>query len=119
MDPDKIDYIFKYFGGLMTKEEALAWRHYVSEFKINHSETMTDEKKEAGRSFSLKKGYMSEDPNILALLEGGIAEFRHKAATRILRENPKTVVFNNCPKCEKLTRTPKAKQCRFCGYDWH
>jgi len=27
--------------------------------------------------------------------------------------------FNNCPKCEKLARTPYAKQCRHCGHDWH
>lgn len=24
-----------------------------------------------------------------------------------------------CPKCGKALRTPKAKQCRFCGADWH
>ena len=29
------------------------------------------------------------------------------------------VFFNNCPKCEQLARTPSAKQCRFCGHDWH
>lgn len=29
------------------------------------------------------------------------------------------VLFNNCPKCKKLARTPKAKQCRYCGYNWH
>ena len=26
---------------------------------------------------------------------------------------------NNCPKCGKLARTPKAKQCRYCFYNWH
>jgi hypothetical protein len=24
-----------------------------------------------------------------------------------------------CPQCGKTLRTPKAKQCRFCGADWH
>lgn len=27
--------------------------------------------------------------------------------------------LNNCPKCGKTARTPKAKQCRFCRHDWH
>jgi Fe-S-cluster-containing dehydrogenase component len=24
-----------------------------------------------------------------------------------------------CPYCGKFLRTPRAKQCRFCGADWH
>jgi len=24
-----------------------------------------------------------------------------------------------CPHCGKRLRTPQAKQCRFCGRDWH
>jgi hypothetical protein len=24
-----------------------------------------------------------------------------------------------CPQCGKFLRTPQAKQCRFCGADWH
>lgn len=24
-----------------------------------------------------------------------------------------------CPHCGKFLRTPRAKQCRFCGADWH
>lgn len=26
---------------------------------------------------------------------------------------------NNCPKCNKPTLSPYAKQCRYCGYSWH
>jgi GNAT superfamily N-acetyltransferase len=26
---------------------------------------------------------------------------------------------SSCPKCGKALRTPRAKQCRFCGADWH
>lgn len=29
------------------------------------------------------------------------------------------ILINNCPVCKKLARTPKAKQCRHCGYNWH
>jgi len=29
------------------------------------------------------------------------------------------VFWNLCPKCKKLARTPKAKQCRYCKFDWH
>jgi hypothetical protein len=60
---------------------------------------------------------MTEDPDILKLLDDGIDEFRRKVAKRIINSN--IIEFNNCPKCKKLTRTPKAKQCRFCQFDWH
>lgn len=60
---------------------------------------------------------MTEDENILKLLENGIDEFEKQVAIRIDNEN--VIKYNNCPNCNKLTRTPKAKQCRFCGHDWH
>lgn len=38
----------------------------------------------------------------------------------IIKDKFKEQIFwNFCPKCEKLARTPKAKQCRYCNYDWH
>ena len=38
-------------------------------------------------------------------------------ATRIIKEHPE--VINNCPKCNRLTRTPMAKQCRYCFHTWY
>jgi len=52
-------------------------------------------------------------------LENGIDHFRLSTAERILKEDRDKIYFNNCPKCDELARTPDAKQCRFCGYDWH
>lgn len=31
----------------------------------------------------------------------------------------KDQILNPCPRCEKQARTPLAKQCRHCGFDWH
>jgi hypothetical protein len=28
------------------------------------------------------------------------------------------LLINNCPSCRKLARTPKAKQCSYCGHHW-
>lgn len=36
-----------------------------------------------------------------------------------MTETREKVFLNNCPKCDKLARTPYAKQCRYCGYNWH
>lgn len=40
-------------------------------------------------------------------------------ATKLLVKYKDQIYLNKCPKCDKITRTPKAKQCRFCHYDWH
>jgi hypothetical protein len=30
-----------------------------------------------------------------------------------------TLSVNRCPKCRRIVRTPLAKQCLWCGHDWH
>ena len=98
----------------MTKEESIAWRHWSTTYKM---ESSTEEQKAKRTKLSLQKGWMTEDPRILNLLKNGIEEFERQVAERI--DKMHTIKFNNCPKCEKLTRTPKAKQCRYCNYNWH
>lgn len=44
---------------------------------------------------------------------------REIVATMLLVKYKDKIVLNKCPKCGKIARTPKAKQCRFCQYDWH
>lgn len=44
---------------------------------------------------------------------------KEKLATLISDNFSDKILWNNCPNCNKLARTPKAKQCRFCEYDWH
>lgn len=80
-------------------------------------ERCTEEQKASRTKLSLKNGWMTNDEEILKLLDNGIDEFRKTVAERIDKMN--TIKYNTCPECNKLTRTPKAKQCRFCGHDWH
>lgn len=52
------------------------------------------------------------------LVELGKAGMQMKIAERLVRELEDKII-NNCPKCGGLARTPRAKQCRHCGHDWH
>jgi hypothetical protein len=117
MKQEIVDYILNYFNRLMNERETLAWRHYSSEYKLTHSEN--PDSVEKIRKIYLSKGWLTEDEQTLRLLENGIDHFRLKTAERILKENREKIDFNNCPKCRELARTPNAKQCRFCGHDWH
>lgn len=33
--------------------------------------------------------------------------------------NSGAVLINRCPQCSRIVCTPQAKQCLWCGYDWH
>jgi hypothetical protein len=38
---------------------------------------------------------------------------------RILGEHTATHRINRCPRCHRVVRTPLARQCFWCGHDWH
>ena len=117
MTDEEANYVFRYFGASMTQEEALAWKHYSLSTKLEHSQN--EESVEARRAIYFRKGWLTKDDEVLKLLDSGIDEFIRKVAQRILEEDSENVEFNRCPNCKRLARTPAAKQCRHCGYDWH
>jgi ribosomal protein L40E len=63
---------------------------------------------------------LSDDPEVLSLTREGFEPFLMRTAERIFNAHQKEIVLNCCPKCGALlAKTPKARQCRFCRYDWH
>ena len=36
-----------------------------------------------------------------------------------IKDIESNILIADCPQCGKLARTPQAKQCRHCGFDWH
>jgi hypothetical protein len=68
--------------------------------------------------FAKRFGY--DDAKVDALVKLGRPQLEVIIANRLLNEyNNEIKIINNCPKCGKLARTPRAKQCRYCGFDWH
>lgn len=109
---EKADYIIAYYSDLLKLPETKALRHHRSTLKLEDKDVRLTR-------IYLKTGWLTDDPLILNYLNEGYIQFVLKCAERILKENPKAVFFNLCPQCGKLARTPQAKQCRFCGFDWH
>lgn len=95
----------------MTDDEILALKHHMYTYKTNSKPRM--------QKLLTDKGWISERPDIKEFLKNGYEEFEFNVAKRIMKETPEKVFFNNCPKCNKLARTPYARQCRHCGYSWH
>lgn len=47
------------------------------------------------------------------------AEVERAALLRVLREHAARICVNRCPLCARVVRTPRARQCLWCGHDWH
>lgn len=107
------DYILAFCRDLMLLEETRAYRRvYLTEYGLETTQRM------ALNSPKIEEMYGFQDPKTNALVKLGREELKRKIASRILAEH-RDEVINNCPRCGKLARTPKAKQCRYCGFDWH
>ena len=105
-------YVFVNFSNLRTLHENLAARSIDAEIKAQHSQSL-------GMQQMLRAKWVSQDPEVLRLLENGAERFYFDVVQRILREHPNEVFLNRCPRCQGLARTPEAKQCPHCFFSWH
>jgi hypothetical protein len=134
-------YAFHYYGHLMTRQERLAYRNLILTAKTMGGRTDVDAQIEARKlqpsarleAFKLPDDpkarrlvsevseafKLSDDPEAWRLASEGLWAFEMRTAQRILADHSDKVAFNNCPQCGVVARTPKARQCRFCGFDWH
>ncbi|MBK6835327.1 MAG: hypothetical protein IPG89_14095 [Bacteroidetes bacterium] len=118
MDKETAKYILDYFTNLLNDKEKLALKHWHANTKIN-SGNPNSEYILAKTNFYKKRNWLTEDKKALELLKDGYDNFELNVAQRILENHRDEISLNNCKKCGKLARTPQAKQCRFCGNDWH
>jgi hypothetical protein len=61
---------------------------------------------------------LSGDPDVDSALSGGAEAFRRSVCRRILSERGDEII-NRCPRCHRVLRAPKARQCFWCGHDCH
>jgi hypothetical protein len=119
MDPLRARYVVRFYDRFMSEPERLAYRHLAATGKLMHGSTdlTAQEKAKTARPQLLE--LLSDDPEVLQLAAGGLVEFILRTAERICRDHHEQITFNNCPRCGELAKTPKARQCRYCGHDWH
>jgi hypothetical protein len=123
MDTAKVGYVFRYYGHLMTECEQKAYQHLAGTAKATRGRTAVDAQAEARagtqREFQHFRELLSDDPRVLLVAHDGFPAFALRTGQRILEEHPDQIVFNCCPRCGGVARTPTARQCRHCGHDWH
>lgn len=63
--------------------------------------------------------HLPSDPAIRAALVEGPHVFLRRVRDRLLLQYPGKIAINRCPRCTRVLRSPDARQCFWCGYDWH
>lgn len=114
LEEEYIRYVFDHYGHLMSPQEHAAWKHHDVSWRLKVENSAIDESHPL-----IQKGWISRDPVVLNLLKDGYEAYRYNTVQRIIAENPGRIFYNECPKCNKLARTNKARQCRYCNHTWH
>jgi hypothetical protein len=118
MNPRLSCYVIRYYRHFMTETEQSAQFHLNSAMKALNGRSDKLAQEEA-RSHIYWLRFMSADPEVLRMSSNGFESFAEMAAKRILDEHREAISLNCCPRCGELARTPTARQCRVCYFDWH
>jgi DNA-binding winged helix-turn-helix (wHTH) protein len=114
---DVAHYVVHYHANLMNAAENQAQAHLSATMKATgRSDKAAQLEAQKSAAYSC---YLSKDPAVLRLANDGYEVFVETTATRILEEYSERLKLNRCPSCARVARTPTARQCRFCGCDWH
>lgn len=120
-DESELDrYVRRNFIHLLHEDELELYRDMLLKEKIEPASTGDVQeqlrKQLAHGIHRLSKGEAIEG---IALLFGDLAQEHKKRIDPLIQELKQKLVPNRCPKCNKIVRTPEARQCLWCGADWH
>lgn len=105
------EYLLKNYHGLFTSFEE-------DVLHINRLIKKTENYSDLNKTKIREREFENFDQLVLDNAQGDIDSFLEKIALRILKDNKNSIFINRCPKCQKIVRTPKAKQCNWCFHKW-
>ena len=111
MESELKKYLLEQCRDWMLEEEKVVLRRLSL---TEYGDTTT--RKSALAEYKMELLYKFQDDHVNKMVSLGKTQAEENIARRILKDNPD--ILNTCPKCGKLARTPKARQCRFCGNKW-
>ena len=105
------------------------WDHYpelMSEVErqanqvVRHRLQIAAYQEESGvsRLLQQKVARALENGEVRRLLREGGDAFRRSAAWEVVQKHPEKINLNRCPSCQRIPRTPKARQCPWCYCTW-
>lgn len=110
--PELRDYIFQYCGKYFWRKQKIAG------FEL--TPLMNSDAANIGMyKILLQGGPILNNEIFKDLTNDSYETYKYRMSEIIFQEHKEELELNLCPKCGKIARTPLAKQCRFCFYDWH
>jgi hypothetical protein len=106
-------YVWDHYQSLMTDFERRVGMAILGRMKASASTSPS-----LAKTLNERWGQVC-DPEIEAALAEGDEVFRRRVCRRILTQHAEAVFINRCPQCGRVVRTPQARQCFWCGHDWH
>jgi hypothetical protein len=101
------------------------WRWYMTEFE-KKSRTLGARREKAlleptsDWSQRVLSEWEQADDEVRERLASGLEEFDRNIRQRVLGAiRDDSLEVNRCPRCGRVVRTPLARQCFECGFDWH
>jgi hypothetical protein len=122
MDPQTAKYIIDHYLDLLSFEEQGPIRMTLVRYmraSLDQRDPVISEPSPIATKLYRKNGWLSDDQDSSDMLKMGEDQFYILIASKLKERYESEIFVNNCSKCGKLCRTPRAKQCRYCGYDWH
>jgi hypothetical protein len=100
------------------------YQHLMTEFECRVGRAILVRAKATGSSpqfaqLSIEKLGLVDDPAVNSALIDGAEAFRRRVRARLLAEHSQDMLVKRCPKCNRVVRSPRARQCFWCGWDWH
>jgi len=113
-------YLWRYFSGLLNDSEAEFSR--LTQSNRENSACSIDDQNEDIRKYVAYEIHLrtkSEHVKRLAPVFASVSEeYRRQIESRI-EDLKRELLPARCPECNKILRSAKAKQCLWCGADWH
>lgn len=111
-DRELTRYIWRNYLRFLSPEESLAYKALLGTVK---AETATPKMR---RRLREHWGHV-DDPDVVSMFADGSDAFRDRVRDRILRDHSDAILINRCSECSKIVVTPEARQCLWCGHNWH
>jgi hypothetical protein len=111
------DYVWRNCQHLMSDEELAAYKALIGAAKIDaYTE---DGVPPANAGWYHKHFGTLDDPIVERQLRDGRDAFYRGVRDRLIRERSDDVFVNRCGRCNRIVASPLARQCLWCGHDWH
>lgn len=105
-------YLWEHFPYLCTVQEMQVYKANIGKMKAEGADRK-------GQAIFRRMFGDWEKANIATDLASGFERFTEKVLARITSEHDGLLFINRCAQCDRITGSPRARMCQWCGHEWY